>query len=134
MGRKNSWSVGGRMISRRDFLRLAGGATGAASVGLLTSCRPETTTAGATGETPEASEGRHEVGSGAGQGRLLARSPPLSPDAEVPTGLQPLGLGSGRDGLLYVPEGYGQNEETPLALTLHGAGGNARGAISHFLD
>jgi predicted esterase len=59
---------------------------------------------------------------------------PVSPDAEVSTGLQPLGLGSGRDGLLYVPEGYGQKEEAPLTLTLHGAGGNARGGISHFLD
>jgi phospholipase/carboxylesterase len=122
------------MISRRDFLKLAGGATGAASIGLLTSCRPETTTAGAAGETPEASEGRQEVGSGAGQGRLLAMPVPVSPDAEVSTGLQPLGLGSGRDGLLYVPEGYGQKEEAPLTLTLHGAGGNARGGISHFLE
>ncbi|MDQ5809454.1 MAG: alpha/beta hydrolase-fold protein, partial [Actinomycetota bacterium] len=134
MGRKNSGSVGGRMTSRRDFLRLAGGATGAASIGLFTSCRPETTTAGVTGETPEASEGRQEVGSAAGQGRLLARPAPVSPNAEVPTGLQPLGLGSGRDGLLYVPEGYGRKGEAPLALTLHGAGGNARGGISHLLD
>ena len=132
MGRKKS--VGGSLISRRDFLKLAGGTTAAASVGLLASCRPETTTAGAAGETPEASEGRQEVGSGADQGRLLARPAPASPDAEVPTGLQPLGLGSGRDGLLYVPEGYGQKKETPLALTLHGAGGNARGGISHFLE
>jgi phospholipase/carboxylesterase len=134
MRRKNSKSIDGRMISRRDFLKLAGGAAGAASVGLLASCRPETTTAGAAGETPEVSEGRQEVGSGAGQGHLLARPAPVSPDAEVPIGLQPLGLGSGRDGLLYVPEGYGQKEEAPLALTLHGAGGNARGGISHFLD
>jgi phospholipase/carboxylesterase len=131
MGRKDRKSVGGRMISRRDFLKVAGGATGAASVGLLASCGPETTTAGTAGET---SEGQQEAGSAAGQGRLLARPAPVSSDAEVPTGLQPLGLGSGRDSLLYVPEGYREKEEAPLALTLHGAGGNARSGISHLLD
>jgi predicted esterase len=42
-------------------------------------------------------------------------------------------LGSTRDGLLYVPAGYGAGKRAPLALTLHGAGGNARSGISHFL-
>jgi len=42
-------------------------------------------------------------------------------------------LGSTRDGLLYVPAGYGELAKVPLALTLHGAGGNARSGISHFL-
>jgi phospholipase/carboxylesterase len=51
----------------------------------------------------------------------------------VSTGLRPLGLGSTRDGLLYVPAGYGELEKAPLALTLHGAGGDARSGISHFL-
>lgn len=45
-----------------------------------------------------------------------------------------LGLGSGRNGLLYVPEGYLIKPPAPLALTLHGAGGNARSEISHFLN
>ena len=52
----------------------------------------------------------------------------------MPAGLRPLGLASGRDGLLYVPEGYGREGAAPLALMLHGASGNARGGISHFLD
>jgi phospholipase/carboxylesterase len=46
----------------------------------------------------------------------------------------PLGLGSDRDGLLYVPAGYRATGKAPLALTLHGAGGDARSGISHFLD
>src|SRR5215218_801386 len=104
MGYEVRQGVGGRMISRRGFLKLAGGATGAASVGLLASCGGETTTAGAAGET---SEGQQEAGSAASRGRLLASPRSLPSDAEAPAGLRPLGLGSGRDGLLYVPEGYG---------------------------
>ena len=45
-----------------------------------------------------------------------------------------LGLDSRRNGLLYVPEGYRIKQPAPLALTLHGAGGNARSEISHFLN
>ena len=111
------------MINRCDFLKLTVGAAGVFSGGLLTSC-------GAVGETPE---GRQEVGSASGRGRLLVRPGPSPSDATVRTGLRPLGLGSGRDGLLYVPAGYGADEKAPLALTLHGAGGNARSGISHFL-
>jgi phospholipase/carboxylesterase len=130
MGREGTEGAGDRMISRRSFLRLAGGATGAASVGLLAACKGVTTTAGATGETSAAQQ---EAGSAASRGRLLARPAP-PPDATAPTGLRPLGLASGRDGLLYVPEGYGTAGDAPLALMLHGAGGNARSGISHFLD
>ena len=52
----------------------------------------------------------------------------------MPIGLQPLGLGSERDGLLYVPEGYRQTEETPMALMLHGTMGDAQSGLSPFLD
>jgi phospholipase/carboxylesterase len=38
------------------------------------------------------------------------------------------------DGLLYVPEDYKTKQPAPLALTLHGAGCNARSDISHFLN
>jgi len=58
--------------------------------------------------------------------------PPPS-DAAARTGLRPLGLGSTRDGILYVPAGYRVGERAPLALTLHGAGGDAQSGISHFL-
>jgi phospholipase/carboxylesterase len=49
---------------------------------------------------------------------------------EGPAGLQPLGLEGARDGLLYVPAGYRAERPAPLALLLHGAGGDAR----HGLD
>jgi phospholipase/carboxylesterase len=35
---------------------------------------------------------------------------------------------------LVRPAGYDASEKTPLALTLHGAGGDAKSGISHFLD
>ena len=121
----------GNMISTRNFLKLTGGAVGAASVGLLAACGAVTTT---VGEAGEASEGQQEAGSAARRGRLLARPAPLPSGTSTRKGLRPLGLGSGRDGLLYVPEGYGTKDAAPLALMLHGAGGNARSGISHFLD
>src|SRR5215212_2416536 len=109
------------MIRRRDFLRLTAGA--AASVGLL-----------ATFDTRrEELKDQRELESSSGLGRLRARANPPSSNAAVSTGLRPLGLGSTRDGLLYVPAGYGEQVKAPLALTLHGAGGSARSGISHFL-
>jgi len=62
----------GNMISRRNFLKLTGGAVGAASVGLLAACREK---AIIVGEAGEASEGQQEAGSAASQGRLLAGLP-----------------------------------------------------------
>jgi phospholipase/carboxylesterase len=115
--------VGGGMINRCDFLKLTAGAAGVVSGGLLAAC-------GAVGESHE---GRQEIGSASGRGRLLVRPGPSPSDAAASTGLRPLGLGSGHDGLLYVPAGYGAGENAPLALTLHGAGGDARSGISHFL-
>ncbi|MFN8636730.1 MAG: phospholipase [Chloroflexota bacterium] len=75
--------------------------------------------------------------SDAASGRLSAR--PGSPtDASAtgeagPTGLQPLGLGDQRDGLLYVPTGYRPDRPAPLVLTLHGAGRDARRGIEPLL-
>ena len=108
------------MINRRDFLRLT---AGAASGGLLAACDTE----------GEGLKGQQQVESASSRGRLRARPGPPPSDAAVSTGLRPLGLGSTRDGLLYVPAGYGKLAKVPLALTLHGAGGNARSGISHFL-
>ena len=78
--------------------------------------------------------GRQEIGGGAAKGRLLASpaGPPSHPSAPG-GGLRRLGLGSGRDGLLYVPRGHDATGATPLALTLHGAGGDARSGISHLI-
>jgi phospholipase/carboxylesterase len=75
------------------------------------------------------SAGRKEGGTT--RGRLLARPAPGPSHRAAGTGLRRLGLGSGRDGLLYVPPGRDATEETPLALTMHGAGGDARGGLSH---
>jgi phospholipase/carboxylesterase len=68
----------------------------------------------------------------AGEGRLLAR--PGQPAGEAPLGLQPLGLDTARDGLLYVPAGYQPDRPAPLVLMLHGAGGNARHGLDPLLD
>ena len=119
------------MIGRRDFLKLAGGAVGGASVGLLVACRRETNPAGSNGGK---STNRRRVGSAAGQGRLLARPAPRAWDTRMRPGLRPLGIENARDGLLYIPAGYRATGKAPLALTLHGSGGNARRGISHFLD
>src|SRR5919107_461217 len=108
------------MISRRDFLNLTAGTV---SVGLLAACDTE----------GEGLKDQRELESASSRGRLRARAGPPSSNAAVSTGLHPVGLGSTRDGLLYVPAGYGEQEKAPLALTLHGAGGNARSGISHFL-
>ena len=76
-------------------------------------------------------KGQRQVESASSRGRLRAR-PGLPPSDAASTGLRTLGLGSTRDGLLYVPVGYGVGKRAPLALTLHGAG-DARSGISHFL-
>lgn len=54
-------------------------------------------------------------------GTLLSR--PAPPTLAVTPGLQPLGLATGRDGVLYVPAGYDAAVPAPLLLLLHGAGG-----------
>ena len=71
----------------------------------------------------------------AGEGRLLARPRPVREAAQ--RGRQPLRLDGKRDGLLYVPAGYRVDRPAPLALMLHGAGGNAHHGLSllqHFAD
>ena len=112
-------------------MRLAGGgAWAAASLGILTACGAEATRG--TGEKMSAEP--QGIGNGAARGRLLASpAPPPSPPVAA-GGLRHLGLGSGRDGLLYVPRGHDATGATPLALTLHGAGGDARSGISHLID
>lgn len=60
-------------------------------------------------------------------GQLCSRpDPPVERGA---SGLLPLGLDTQRDGLLYVPVNYQAGHPAPLILMLHGAGGDAEGAI-----
>lgn len=47
-------------------------------------------------------------------------------------GLHPLGLGSERDGIVYVPDSYHCSRPAPFVLMLHGAGSNAHDAIQPF--
>jgi predicted esterase len=63
--------------------------------------------------------------------RLEAR--PATPSKPPPPpGESALGLGSGRDGLLYVPRGYDPGRSAPLAVVLHGAGRDAQRMRSTF--
>ena len=62
------------------------------------------------------------------EGRLMARpSPPTLPH---PKGLTTLGVAVERDALLYVPKGYSVDRPAPLAVMLHGAGGNGQHGMS----
>jgi phospholipase/carboxylesterase len=60
-------------------------------------------------------------------GRLHARPRPPTAAPAAP------GLHQLTDALLYVPTGYRPDTPTPLAVMLHGAGGDARGGIDPFL-
>jgi predicted esterase len=60
-------------------------------------------------------------------GRLRARLPSAPPAAPPATGAQALGLDSGRDGVIYIPEGLTQ--PAPFVLLLHGAADGAAGII-----
>ncbi|MDQ4130053.1 MAG: phospholipase [Actinomycetota bacterium] len=65
-------------------------------------------------------------------GRLRAR-PNQAPPSGVPAGLHPLGLGEGRDGLIYVPPASRPDLPRPLVIALHGAGGDAHGGLAPLL-
>ena len=65
-------------------------------------------------------------------GRLRAR--PSPPTEAGLIGMQPLGLGGDRDGLLYVPASYQPDRPAPLGLMLHGAGGDAYGGLFPFVE
>jgi phospholipase/carboxylesterase len=58
---------------------------------------------------------------GAVRGRLAARPWQPRPPRPLPPGEHPLGLATGRDGVLYVPASYRPERPAPLLLCLHGA-------------
>ena len=80
------------------------------------------TTLGALALATGACLGATDTSSG-GNGRLSARV--AAPSGTTAPGIYPLGLASGRDGLLYIPTSYDANTPAPLALLLHGAGRNS---------
>jgi phospholipase/carboxylesterase len=83
----------------------------------------------ATGEISVGEKAKHNLEQeAASEGRLSAR-PSEVKDAS-PKGLHKLNLERGRDGFLYVPQGYRVDRPSPLALMLHGAGGNAQQGLS----
>ena len=63
-----------------------------------------------------------------GDGRLAARV--TDPTQTTSPGIYPLGLASGRDGLLYVPARYKADTAAPLAIVLHGAGRDSSELVS----
>ena len=64
------------------------------------------------------------------QGKLYARPGQAAVDQSPPlAGLQALGTGARRDGLIYTPRSYQHGRPSPLCIVMHGAGGNAKGAL-----
>jgi phospholipase/carboxylesterase len=101
-----------RGITRREAVRVAL-ALGAAAV--LESCR----------SAPPGDENH------LAPGRLSAR--PVRPTFAPVTGRSSLGIGGGRDGIVYVPQSYTPNIPAPLVLMLHGAGQDSEIGIRPFL-
>lgn len=60
-------------------------------------------------------------------GRLQTKL--VTPTLAGAAGLHPLDLADGRDGWLAIPNNYRADQPAPLILMLHGAGGNAMGAL-----
>ena len=57
-----------------------------------------------------------------------------SPPTRLPSGAHPLGVASGRDGVLYVPAGYAPERPAPLLVLVHGAGADARDILPVLRD
>jgi phospholipase/carboxylesterase len=107
-------------MTRRALLKLAGaGLTGAL---FATGAAPPRPGAGWMALKPRRTP----------RGRLTAR-PSTAPAKAAPTGLQPLGLGSERDGVIYLPATYRPDRPAPLLVMFHGASGRARRGIQRLL-
>ena len=69
------------------------------------------------------------------QGQLLARPSRNNLNKlDGKPGLHSLNLGNKRDGLIYIPRCYKPEKPAPLALVLHGAGGNAQNGLNPLRD
>ncbi|MEM7416051.1 MAG: phospholipase [Gemmatimonadota bacterium] len=91
------------MINRRRFLRIGCGALGAVSLG---GCESDPI-----------------INGGRGFPRLSVR--PSLPTMGVALGETALGLGTDRDGVLYVPQSYDPEVPMPLVVAMHGTPGGA---------
>jgi phospholipase/carboxylesterase len=63
-------------------------------------------------------------------GRLTTKTASTGQRKEFASGIQPIGLDSKKDGILYVPESYNGNEPAALAVMLHGSGASAEQGLS----
>ena len=110
-------------ITRRRWLGLG---LGALCAGFCAACAGEPIR-GETWMTREREEQKKRR-SAAAEGHLLARPAVVRTTGE--RGLRKLKLDARRDTLLYVPPGYTHERPAPLALMLHGAGGDAHHGLS----
>ena len=62
-------------------------------------------------------------------GRIIARPGNEMVDKSPSPGLHSLGLDKKRDAIIYIPTGYDAAKPAPLAVMLHGAGGDAAHGI-----
>src|SRR5215213_11509697 len=69
------------------------------------------------------------IGADPANGQLGARPAKPTTPAQASPGVSTLGVIKKRDTLLYVPTSYRPDQKSPLALLLHGAGGNAESGI-----
>jgi predicted esterase len=113
-------------MSRR---RLLGAAAGALAAAMPAGCGADRTEGGLL--MPQGGGSRRSDGA-AVKGRLVARPRPAK-EAGKP-GLQRLGLGGNRDGLVYVPPAYKPDSPAPLAVMLHGANGEAEYGLAPLRD
>lgn len=112
--------------TRRKFLRFFG--IGAISGVVTMACRPVSVQNDI--EMVMTSNNSQTLDSKAAEkGRLLSR-PSKPTKAAAKSGLHSLSIDKNREALLYVPKGYKSEKPAPLALMLHGAGGNAQHGIS----
>ena len=66
-------------------------------------------------------------------GSAVLRARPHAPAREdAAPGVRPLTPEAARSGLLVVPEAYRAGQPAALLVVLHGAGGDARGAVALF--
>jgi poly(3-hydroxybutyrate) depolymerase len=68
------------------------------------------------------------------EGRLQARPNRIAKPEGMDPGVHALGLGQGRDGMLYVPKAVDPSKPAPLVVALHGAGGQASHILDPFLE